>query len=110
MQHRPKKNFKKGEALMQVPVLHLYMTPGDLIVWLIIGLIAGSLASRIIGGRSYGCIGNIIVGLVGAVIGGYLGGLLNFGSYSLIGEIITSFIGACILVAVLRFLFSGGKR
>jgi uncharacterized membrane protein YeaQ/YmgE (transglycosylase-associated protein family) len=94
---------------MQIPVLHLYMTPENLIVWLIIGLIAGSLATRIIGGHSYGCIGNIIVGLIGAVIGGYLGSLLNFGNYSFFGEIVTSFIGACILVAVLRFLFSSGK-
>ena len=93
---------------MQVPVLHLYMTPGDLIVWLIIGLIAGSLASRIIGGHSYGCIGNIIVGLIGAVIGGYLSTLLNLGNLHFIGEIIVSFIGACILVAILR-LFTGGR-
>jgi uncharacterized membrane protein YeaQ/YmgE (transglycosylase-associated protein family) len=93
---------------MQVQLLHLNLTPENLIIWLIIGLIAGSLATRIIGGHSYGCIGNIIVGLIGAVIGGYLGTLLNFGTLHFVGEIIASFIGACILVAVLR-LFSGGR-
>jgi uncharacterized membrane protein YeaQ/YmgE (transglycosylase-associated protein family) len=94
---------------MQVPVFHLNMTPEDLVVWLIIGLIAGWLATRIVGGRGYGCIGDIIVGLIGAVIGGYLSTLLNFGTLHFVGEVIVSFIGACILVAILR-LFSGGTR
>jgi uncharacterized membrane protein YeaQ/YmgE (transglycosylase-associated protein family) len=93
---------------MQVQVLHLNMTPEDLIVWLIIGLIAGWLATKIIGGHSYGCIGNIIVGLIGAVIGGYLSTLLNLGTLHFVGEIVVSFIGACILVAVLR-LFAGSN-
>jgi uncharacterized membrane protein YeaQ/YmgE (transglycosylase-associated protein family) len=90
---------------MQVPVYHLNMTSQDLIVWLIIGLIAGWLAARVVGGRGYGCIGDIIVGLIGAVIGGYLSTLLHLGTLHFVGEIIVSFIGACILVAILR-LFS----
>lgn len=94
---------------MQVPVFHLNMTTQDLVVWLIIGLIAGGLATRIVGGHSYGCIGNIIVGLIGAVIGGYLSTLLNLGTLHFVGEVVVSFIGACILVAILR-LFSGSTR
>src|SRR5947208_16714227 len=78
--------------------------------WLIVGLIAGFLASAAIRGRGYGCIGNIIVGLVGAVIGGYLASLLDIqGTFHFWGSVIIAFIGACILVAVLQLL-SGGRR
>jgi uncharacterized membrane protein YeaQ/YmgE (transglycosylase-associated protein family) len=77
-----------------------------LIWWLIIGLIAGFLASVVMRGGGYGVIGDIIAGLVGAFIGGWLFGVLgiNMGD-GVIGSIIVAFIGACILIAILR-LFS----
>jgi uncharacterized membrane protein YeaQ/YmgE (transglycosylase-associated protein family) len=81
----------------------------DLLTWLVVGLIAGFLASAVIRGRGYGCIGNIIVGLIGAVIGGFLAGLLNIsGTFHFWGTVIIAFLGACILVAVLQAL-SGGR-
>ncbi|HLH61509.1 MAG TPA: GlsB/YeaQ/YmgE family stress response membrane protein [Ktedonobacteraceae bacterium] len=80
----------------------------DLLTWLVVGLIAGFLASAVIRGRGYGCIGNIIVGLIGAVIGGFLAGLLNItGTFHFWGTVIIAFLGACILVAILQ-AFSGG--
>src|SRR5579859_6665758 len=83
--------------------------PGDLLAWLLVGLIAGFFASAVIRGRGYGCIGNIIVGLVGGGIGGYLAGLLHIqGVYHFWGSVLIAFIGACVLVAVLQ-LFSGGR-
>ena len=75
--------------------------------WLIVGLIAGFLASVVMRGGGYGIVGDIIVGLIGAFIGGWLFSLLGVGSGGLIGSIIVAFIGACILIALLR-LFSGG--
>jgi len=76
-----------------------------LIIWLIIVLIAGFVASRLMGSGGYGLVGDIIVGLIGAFIGGLLANLLipnaNFG---LIGSIIVAIIGACILIAILRFV------
>ena len=87
----------------------IVLQPGDLLTWLIVGLIAGFLATAVVRGRGYGCIGNIIVGLIGAVIGGYLASLLDIrGVYHFWGSLIIAFIGACILVAVLQF-FSGGR-
>lgn len=78
--------------------------------WLFVGLIAGFLASAVVRGRGFGCIGNIIVGLVGAVIGGYLASLLNIqGTFHFWGSLLIAFIGACILVAILQ-LFTGGWR
>ena len=81
------------------------LAPGDLLAWLLVGLIAGFLASTIVRKRGYGCLGNIVVGLVGAAIGGYLAGLLNInGVYHFWGSVIIAFIGACVLVALLQLL------
>jgi uncharacterized membrane protein YeaQ/YmgE (transglycosylase-associated protein family) len=79
----------------------------DIVWWLIVGLIAGFLASVVMRGGGYGVVGDIIVGLVGALIGGFLANLLGLGASGLIGTIVVAFIGACILIALLR-AFSGG--
>jgi uncharacterized membrane protein YeaQ/YmgE (transglycosylase-associated protein family) len=73
--------------------------------WLIVGLIAGFLASMVMRGGGYGIVGDIVVGLVGAFIGGFLASLLGLGGTStsnLIETIIIAFIGACILIGILR--------
>jgi uncharacterized membrane protein YeaQ/YmgE (transglycosylase-associated protein family) len=85
--------------------------------WIIIGLIAGWLASNIMGAGGYGIVGDIIVGLVGAVIGGLIVSLLTnrglsdatFDTGSFILNVVVAVIGAVILIAVLRAL-SGNKR
>src|SRR6266700_7088948 len=79
--------------------------------WLLVGLIAGFLASLVMRGGGYGIVGDIVVGLVGALIGGFLASLLGLGSSGLIGTIIIAFIGACILIAILRAVSGGyGRR
>jgi len=77
--------------------------------WLIVGLIAGFLASVVMRGGGYGIVGDIIVGIIGAFIGGFLASLVGIGAGGFIGTIIIAFIGACILIAILR-LVSGGFR
>ena len=80
--------------------------------WLIVGLVAGFLASRVMRGGGYGLIGDIVVGLIGAFIGGWLAGVLGIGvgnSSSLIVSIIVAFIGACILIAILHAVTGGGR-
>lgn len=77
-----------------------------LIWWLIIGLIAGFLASVVMRGGGYGILGDIIAGIIGAFIGGWLFGVLGISLGSgILGSIIVAFIGACILIAILH-LFS----
>jgi|SRR5579863_118261 len=76
--------------------------------WLVVGLIAGFLASRVMRGGGYGLIGDIVVGLIGAFIGGWLSGFLGIGSFGLIGTVVVAFIGACILLAILHAV-SGGR-
>jgi uncharacterized membrane protein YeaQ/YmgE (transglycosylase-associated protein family) len=79
-------------------------------MWLIVGLVAGILASRVMGG-GYGLIGDIVVGIVGAFIGGWVSGLLGIGgTYGLIGSIVIAFIGACILIAILHAVSRGRSR
>lgn len=79
------------------------ITLESLIWWLIVGLIAGFLASVVVRGRGYGMVGDIIAGLIGAFIGGWLFGALGIHvGNSLLGSIIVAFIGACILILLLR--------
>ena len=83
--------------------------------WLLVGLVAGFLASRVMRGGGYGLIGDIVVGLIGAFIGGWLAGFLGLGvgvggSYGLIGTIVVAFIGACILLAILHAVTRGSSR
>lgn len=87
----------------------MVLEPGGVIAWLVVGLIAGFLASRVMGSGGYGLIGDIVVGLVGAFIGGLVCGALVVGDYGLVGSIVVAFIGACLLIWVVR-LFSPGSR
>ena len=79
--------------------------------WLVVGLIAGFLASLVMRGGGYGIVGDIVIGIVGAFIGGFLASLVGIGTGGLIGTIIIAFIGACILIAILRAVSGGfGRR
>ena len=82
--------------------------PSQLITWLIIGLVAGFLASTLVRGGRLGVLGSILVGLAGAVVGGLLVTILGVSAPAglqggiLLGyfDIIISFIGA-VLVLIL---------
>lgn len=81
------------------------ITVESLIWWLIVGLIAGFLASVVMRGRGYGTVGDIIAGLVGAFIGGWLFSLLGISTGGgLLGSIIVAFIGACIFISTTEVL------
>jgi uncharacterized membrane protein YeaQ/YmgE (transglycosylase-associated protein family) len=80
----------------------------DILTWIIVGLVAGVLASLVIGG--YGLIADIVVGIAGAFIGGYLfqraGWHVPF--TGLAGTIFVAFIGALILLAMLNLIHGIG--
>jgi uncharacterized membrane protein YeaQ/YmgE (transglycosylase-associated protein family) len=78
-----------------------------IIVWLVIGAIAGWLAGVIMKGFGFGLIGNIIVGIVGAVIAGWL--FPRFG-IALGGGIVGAIIAATIGAVILLFIISLVKR
>jgi len=82
----------------------------DVVLWLLIGLIAGALASTVMRGGGYGIVGDIVVGLIGALIGGFLISLLPLGSSGFVWDLVVSLIGACVLIALLRFFTSSRYR
>ena len=85
----------------------IYLEPGGIIAWLLVGLIAGYLAGNFMKGSGYGIVGDIIIGLVGAFLGGLLFGSFVTAEYALIGSIVVAFLGACILIAIVRFIAPG---
>ena len=78
----------------------------DILTWIIVGLIAGLLASFVVGGIGYGLLGDILIGILGALLGGWLfremGWTAPFAGIA--GTIFVAFIGAVLLLAILRLL------
>ena len=77
----------------------------NLIIYLIVGGIAGWLGSQVMRGKSLGLVGNIIVGIVGGLIGGWL--FETFGidvGYKLGGSLITATVGAIVLLYIVRLV------
>ena len=88
------------------------MTLVNILAWIIVGGIAGWLASLLVRGSGMGVVGDIIVGIVGALIGGFvlsllLPGALGFTGFNL-GSLIIAFIGAVILLFIVK-LFTGSR-
>jgi uncharacterized membrane protein YeaQ/YmgE (transglycosylase-associated protein family) len=76
-----------------------------LIIWLIIGAVAGWLAGLIVKGIGFGLIGNIVVGIVGAFIAGWLLPRIGLGSGTGMGwAIVHATIGAVILLAIIGLI------
>jgi uncharacterized membrane protein YeaQ/YmgE (transglycosylase-associated protein family) len=77
----------------------------SIIIWLIVGAIAGWLAGLVVKGGGFGLIGDIIVGIIGAVIAGWLlpqlGIVIGGG---IVAAIIDAFIGAVILLLIIKLI------
>jgi uncharacterized membrane protein YeaQ/YmgE (transglycosylase-associated protein family) len=81
----------------------------DILTWIIVGLVAGVLASLVVGG--YGLLADIIIGIVGAFVGGWLFHQLGWHSPfgGLAGTIFVAFIGAVVLLLILRLIRRGSR-
>jgi uncharacterized membrane protein YeaQ/YmgE (transglycosylase-associated protein family) len=84
-----------------------------ILIWCLVGLVAGFLASHIALGHGLGLLGDIVVGIIGAFVGGFLlMGVFHFSigvaGHPVITQIIMAFIGAAILLLIVRML--GGGR
>jgi uncharacterized membrane protein YeaQ/YmgE (transglycosylase-associated protein family) len=80
------------------------MTIEALIIWLVIGAIAGWLAGLIVKGYGLGLVGNIVVGIVGAVIAGWLLPRIGFVLVGgVLAAIVNAVIGAVILLVIVGF-------
>ncbi len=76
----------------------------DFIWFLIIGLIAGWLAGKIMKGRGFGLLGDLVVGVIGAFVGGFLFSLLGWSSSGLIGSLVAATTGAIVLLFAVGFI------
>jgi uncharacterized membrane protein YeaQ/YmgE (transglycosylase-associated protein family) len=87
------------------------MTAETLLIWIVVGLIAGWLASAVVGG-GMGVVGDIVIGIVGAFLGGLIFRAMHIGTpfHGLASTIFVAFVGAIVLLLVLRLLRRGSRR
>jgi len=76
----------------------------DILTLILVGLVAGLLASWAVGGIGYGILGDIVVGIVGAFLGSWLFRVLHIRNpvAGLAGTILVAFIGSVVLLLILR--------
>lgn len=77
------------------------MTAEGILVWLIIGALAGWLAGVIVRGYGFGLFGNIIVGIVGAFVGGLVFPLIGITASGFLGEVLFAAAGAILFLIIL---------
>jgi uncharacterized membrane protein YeaQ/YmgE (transglycosylase-associated protein family) len=82
---------------------------GSIVVWIIVGLIAGFLASKVLTGHGMGLIWDIVVGILGAFVGGWLASLLGIAVTNILVQVVVAFIGAMILLMIFRAVASRGR-
>jgi uncharacterized membrane protein YeaQ/YmgE (transglycosylase-associated protein family) len=88
----------------------MVLDPGGLLMWVLVGLVAGWLAGRVMRGGGFGLIGDIVLGIIGAFVGSFVANLAGFqGQQGVLGSILVAFAGAVIVIAVARS-FSGRRR
>ena len=75
-----------------------------IIWWIVVGLIAGWAAGKIMKGGGYGVIADIILGILGAIVGGWVVGHLGIGGGGLTRSILVAILGAVILIWITRLI------
>jgi len=83
-----------------------------ILIWLLVGLVAGFLASHVALGHGLGVVGDVVVGIIGALLGGFvLQGIFHWSiviaGHPIISALIMAFIGAVILLFIVRLLGMG---
>jgi len=79
----------------------------SLVIFLLVGLIAGWLAGKVVRGGGYGLLGDMVIGVLGAIIGGFLLPKVGLGALitvPILNQIVVATIGAVILLVVLRII------
>jgi uncharacterized membrane protein YeaQ/YmgE (transglycosylase-associated protein family) len=75
-----------------------------IIWWIVVGLIAGWAAGRIMKGGGYGVVVDIVLGIVGGIVGGWVVGLFGLGAGGFIWTILVAILGAVILIWITRLI------
>ncbi len=82
------------------------MTHHPLLLWLLIGLLAGWLTGKVTRGRGFGLLADLFLGLIGSVIGGWIFGRLGISFYGFVGSLAAATVGAVVLVSIARLFHS----
>ena len=78
----------------------------EILAWLIVGLVAGVLASLVVGGSGLGLLGDIVAGIAGAFVGGWIFHAAGWSAPwgGLAGTIFVAFIGAVVILAIVHLI------
>ncbi|HXC78005.1 MAG TPA: GlsB/YeaQ/YmgE family stress response membrane protein [Candidatus Acidoferrum sp.] len=83
-----------------------------ILVWIIVGAIAGFVASKVLSGKGMGLLWDIVVGILGAFLGGWLAGLVGIkvatGTFTVSG-LLTAFVGPVLLLIIFRAVTGRGR-
>jgi len=69
---------------------------------IIIGILAGFIASKLVSGSGKGILLDLIIGIVGSLLGGWIFGLLGLSAYGLVGQLVMAVVGAVVLLLIVR--------
>jgi uncharacterized membrane protein YeaQ/YmgE (transglycosylase-associated protein family) len=73
------------------------------LLWtIVIGILAGFIAGKIVKGQGMGTLMDLLVGIVGSVLGGWIFTLLGLAAYGLIGQLVMATVGAVVLLLIVR--------
>ncbi len=74
------------------------------LAWIIIGILAGFIASKIVDKSGKGLLVDLLLGIVGALIGGWLFGVMGIVAGGWIGSLVTATVGAIVLLLIVRLI------
>ena len=80
------------------------MEPTSLLAFLLIGVLAGWIAAKLMRGAGLGVVGNLVIGSIGAIIGGYVFRFIGISAGGFLGSLLTATVGAALLLYVARVL------
>jgi len=73
------------------------------LIWtIVIGILAGFIASKLVSGSGKGLLMDLVIGIVGSVLGGWIFTLLGLGAYGLVGQLVMAVVGAVALLLIVR--------
>ena len=89
----------------------MHLSSESILIILVVGIVAGFLAGKIVDGGGFGIIGDLIVGIIGAFIGDWLLPQLHIHlGVGIVALIVNATLGAIVLLIILRLIFGGGRR
>jgi len=96
-----KEGHSKGPSYLE----QLEAPTMSFLTWIVVGLIAGWLAGKVMKGGGYGVVVDIVLGILGGFLGGWIFGMLGiWPGGGIVGSLIVAFVGAVILVWITRLL------